>query len=74
MNRYRIVLGDHEAIDRSTEPARHSDFEHLSRWFFARAAMTYSAGLTYPESLAGLIVMSGHVPSRGFIDSFVTQG
>jgi phospholipase/carboxylesterase len=36
--------------------------------------MTYSAGLTYPESLAGLIVMSGHVPSRGFIDSFVTQG
>jgi phospholipase/carboxylesterase len=31
--------------------------------------MTYSAGLTRPEALAGLIVMSGYVPSPGFIDS-----
>ena len=31
--------------------------------------MTYSAGLTHPEALAGLIVMSGYVPSPSFIDS-----
>jgi phospholipase/carboxylesterase len=37
--------------------------------FSQGAAMTYSAGLTHPEALAGLIVMSGYVPSQGFIDS-----
>ena len=37
--------------------------------FSQGAAMTYSAGLTHPEALAGLIVMSGYVPSPGFIDS-----
>ena len=37
--------------------------------FSQGAAMTYSAGLTHPEALAGLIVMSGYVPSRRFIDS-----
>jgi phospholipase/carboxylesterase len=37
--------------------------------FSQGAAMTYSAGLTHPEALAGLIVMSGYVPSPSFIDS-----
>lgn len=37
--------------------------------FSQGAAMTYSAGLTHPETLAGLIVLSGYVPSPGFIDS-----
>jgi phospholipase/carboxylesterase len=37
--------------------------------FSQGAAMAYSAGLTHPEALAGLIVMSGYVPSAGFIDS-----
>ena len=37
--------------------------------FSQGAAMTYSAGLTHPEALAGLIVMSGYVPSQRFIDS-----
>jgi phospholipase/carboxylesterase len=37
--------------------------------FSQGAAMTYTAGLTHPEALAGLIVMSGYVPSPGFIDS-----
>lgn len=37
--------------------------------FSQGAAMTYSAGLTHPEALAGLIVMSGYVPSACFIDS-----
>ncbi|MFM0212437.1 alpha/beta hydrolase [Paraburkholderia sediminicola] len=36
--------------------------------FSQGAAMTYSAGLTHPEALAGLIVMSGYVPSPDFID------
>jgi phospholipase/carboxylesterase len=37
--------------------------------FSQGGAMTYSAGLTHPEALAGLIVMSGYVPSQAFIDS-----
>ncbi|MGE8491258.1 MAG: alpha/beta hydrolase, partial [Paraburkholderia nemoris] len=37
--------------------------------FSQGGAMTYSAGLTHPEKLAGLIVMSGYVPSQSFIDS-----
>ncbi len=37
--------------------------------FSQGAAMTYSAGLTHPEALAGLIVLSGYVPSPAFIDS-----
>jgi phospholipase/carboxylesterase len=37
--------------------------------FSQGAAMTYSAGLTHPEALAGLIVMSGYVPSRRLIES-----
>ena len=37
--------------------------------FSQGAAMTYSAGLTHPEALAGLIVMSGYIPSQGFVDS-----
>ncbi|MFM0393565.1 alpha/beta hydrolase [Paraburkholderia phytofirmans] len=37
--------------------------------FSQGGAMTYSAGLTHPETLAGLIVMSGYVPSQSFIDS-----
>ncbi|MGF6772381.1 phospholipase/carboxylesterase [Paraburkholderia sp. GAS199] len=37
--------------------------------FSQGGAMTYSAGLTHPEALAGLIVMSGYLPSRAFIES-----
>jgi phospholipase/carboxylesterase len=37
--------------------------------FSQGGAMTYSVGLTHPDALAGLIVMSGYVPSQGFIDS-----
>jgi hypothetical protein len=37
--------------------------------FSQGAAMTYSAGLTHPDALAGLIVLSGYVPSPSFIDS-----
>lgn len=37
--------------------------------FSQGGAMTYSAGLTHPDALAGLIVMSGYVPSRSFIES-----
>jgi phospholipase/carboxylesterase len=37
--------------------------------FSQGGAMTYSAGLTHPEGLAGLIVMSGYVPSQRFIES-----
>lgn len=40
--------------------------------FSQGGAMTYSAGLTHPEALAGLIVMSGYVPSRRFIESRVS--
>ncbi|MFM0739669.1 alpha/beta hydrolase [Paraburkholderia xenovorans] len=36
--------------------------------FSQGGAMTYSAGLTYPETLAGLLVMSGYVPSKTFIE------
>jgi phospholipase/carboxylesterase len=37
--------------------------------FSQGGAMTYSAGLTHPDALAGLIVLSGYVPSNGFIES-----
>ncbi|MGF6602637.1 phospholipase/carboxylesterase [Paraburkholderia sp. GAS448] len=37
--------------------------------FSQGAALTYSAGLTHPDALAGLIVMSGYVPSQRFIES-----
>ncbi|HEY3597800.1 MAG TPA: alpha/beta hydrolase [Paraburkholderia sp.] len=37
--------------------------------FSQGGAMTYSAGLTHPDALAGLIVMSGYVPSQRFIES-----
>jgi phospholipase/carboxylesterase len=37
--------------------------------FSQGAAMTYSAGLTHPDALAGLIALSGYVPSQRFIDS-----
>jgi phospholipase/carboxylesterase len=37
--------------------------------FSQGAAMTYSAGLTHPDTLAGLIILSGYVPSQAFIES-----
>jgi phospholipase/carboxylesterase len=37
--------------------------------FSQGGAMTYSAGLTHPDALAGLIVLSGYVPSKSFIES-----
>jgi phospholipase/carboxylesterase len=36
--------------------------------FSQGGAMTYCAGLTHPEALAGLIVMSGYLPSKTFIE------
>jgi phospholipase/carboxylesterase len=37
--------------------------------FSQGGAMTYSAGLTHPETLAGLIVMSGYLPSPSYVES-----
>jgi phospholipase/carboxylesterase len=37
--------------------------------FSQGGAMTYTAGLTHPEKLAGLIVLSGYVPSTTLIDA-----
>ncbi|AHI79539.1 alpha/beta hydrolase fold family protein [Burkholderia thailandensis USAMRU Malaysia  len=37
--------------------------------FSQGGAMTYSAGFTHPDALAGLIVLSGYVPSPRFIDA-----
>lgn len=36
--------------------------------FSQGGAMTYTAGLTHPAALGGLIVMSGYLPSRAFIE------
>ncbi|AOJ11925.1 alpha/beta hydrolase [Burkholderia mayonis] len=36
--------------------------------FSQGGAMAYSAGLTHPDALAGLIVLSGYIPSPRFID------
>src|SRR5262249_9560718 len=41
--------------------------------FSQGGAMAYSAGLTHPDALAGLIVMSGYVPSQRFIESPFTD-
>ncbi len=35
--------------------------------FSQGGAMTYSVGLTHPDKLAGLIVLSGHIPAKGLI-------
>ncbi|SAK99437.1 alpha/beta hydrolase [Caballeronia ptereochthonis] len=35
--------------------------------FSQGGAMTYQAGLTHPDRLAGLIVLSGYIPSEGLI-------
>jgi len=41
--------------------------------FSQGGAMTYSAGLTHPDALAGLIVMSGYVPSQPYIESRASE-
>jgi phospholipase/carboxylesterase len=41
--------------------------------FSQGGAMTYSAGLTHPQPLAGLIVLSGYVPSRPYIETRATD-
>ncbi|CAB3751749.1 alpha/beta hydrolase [Paraburkholderia humisilvae] len=41
--------------------------------FSQGGAMTYSAGLTHPQPLAGLIVLSGYVPSQPYIESHATE-
>ncbi|GGD65880.1 alpha/beta hydrolase [Caballeronia grimmiae] len=41
--------------------------------FSQGGAMTYQAGLTHPERLAGLIVLSGYIPSKGLIDASVSE-
>ncbi|CAH2808165.1 MAG: Carboxylesterase (EC, partial [uncultured Caballeronia sp.] len=41
--------------------------------FSQGGAMTYTAGLTHPEKLAGLIVLSGYVPSPGLIDAAFSE-
>ncbi|WP_250535312.1 alpha/beta hydrolase [Caballeronia sp. AZ10_KS36] len=42
--------------------------------FSQGGAMTYHAGLTHPEKLAGLIVLSGYIPSPGLIDASISEG
>jgi phospholipase/carboxylesterase len=37
--------------------------------FSQGGAMTYTAGLTHPDTLAGLIVLSGYVPSKSLVES-----
>jgi phospholipase/carboxylesterase len=37
--------------------------------FSQGGAMTYTAGLTHPDKLAGLMVLSGYVPSESLIDA-----
>jgi phospholipase/carboxylesterase len=41
--------------------------------FSQGGAMTYTAGLTHPEKLAGLIVLSGYVPSLSLIDASFSE-
>jgi phospholipase/carboxylesterase len=41
--------------------------------FSQGGAMTYSAGLTHPQALAGLIVLSGYVPSQAYIESHASE-
>jgi phospholipase/carboxylesterase len=41
--------------------------------FSQGGAMTYTAGLTHPEKLAGMIVLSGYVPSPGLIDAAFSE-
>ncbi|CAB3767089.1 alpha/beta hydrolase [Paraburkholderia solisilvae] len=41
--------------------------------FSQGGAMTYSAGLTHPQALAGLIVLSGYLPSRPYIETRATD-
>jgi phospholipase/carboxylesterase len=37
--------------------------------FSQGGAMTYSAGLTHPDALAGLIVLSGYLPAQHYVES-----
>jgi phospholipase/carboxylesterase len=41
--------------------------------FSQGGAMTYSAGLTHPDKLAGLIVLSGYIPAKGLIDANMSE-
>jgi phospholipase/carboxylesterase len=41
--------------------------------FSQGGAMTYTAGLTHPGKLAGLIVLSGYVPSTSLIDASFSE-
>jgi phospholipase/carboxylesterase len=41
--------------------------------FSQGGAMTYSAGLTHPDKLAGLIVLSGYIPAKGLIDASISE-
>ncbi|KMY85800.1 phospholipase/carboxylesterase family protein [Candidatus Paraburkholderia calva] len=41
--------------------------------FSQGGAMTYSAGLTHPDKLAGLIVLSGYIPAKGLIDASFSE-
>lgn len=41
--------------------------------FSQGGAMTYSAGLTHPDKLAGLIVLSGYVPSKSLIEGSLSE-
>jgi phospholipase/carboxylesterase len=41
--------------------------------FSQGGAMSWSAGLTHPDELAGLIVMSGYLPSQDFIERHFSE-
>jgi phospholipase/carboxylesterase len=41
--------------------------------FSQGGAMTYSVGMTHPEALAGLVVLSGYVPSPAYIENRLSE-
>jgi phospholipase/carboxylesterase len=41
--------------------------------FSQGGAMTYSAGMTHPDKLAGMIVLSGYIPAKGLIDASLSD-
>jgi phospholipase/carboxylesterase len=62
----------HELIARENERGIPTSKIFLAG-FSQGGAMTYTAGLTHPEKLAGLIVLSGYVPSPGLIDASFSE-
>ncbi|KND55898.1 phospholipase/carboxylesterase family protein [Candidatus Paraburkholderia kirkii] len=74
---------DDAGIERSVEGVRALIAEQNARGipaeriflagFSQGGAMTYHAGLTHPDRLAGLIVLSGYIPSEGLIGESLSE-